>query len=241
MTSPLENPADRQLPTDRESLRALVTALAAEPDILNQLGYALAVPGGLDPQLVALWHQAADKDASVLALHHTLGGASGQAAPGNHDHGIPRIWRRTSNVALPSKVAADAEAKDTGIGDLTITAKTTKEYLVFLTCRVNSAGGAANVDLKLRYTVGTTTTAPAAVTTASAQADAFSVGAISGQPDTRTFVTLIRGDFLTGGVAQLPVNIAAFHDVTTGAGTVTIDQASGSVRRLMVLEGASVA
>jgi hypothetical protein len=239
-TSPLSDPQTPRMPTDRESLRQLVDALASEADILHQLAYALALEGGLDPQLIALQHQAADTDGSLVALHHTLGAGARQSSAGNHDHGVPRIWRTSSNVALATVVAADAEAKDTGIGDRLFTAKSSKEYLIIYTARVASATADASVDLRLRYTVGVGGAVPVAVTTAATLLYGHSVPGVVGLPATATVLHSVSGAFLTGGVAQLPVNVAAFHDVVTGGGTVTIAQSTGALRRLIVMEGAAV-
>ena len=96
MSAPLADPAANKIPTDRQSLRELIAALTGQPDILGELSVALATGMGLDPRTVAALHQAADTDASALAVHHTLGAGPRQASPGNHDHGTPRIWRRSS-------------------------------------------------------------------------------------------------------------------------------------------------
>lgn len=239
MSSPLTDPDERSIPTDRESLRSLVTALLGEPDIFGSLARGFVEIVGTDGPLVSLLHQAADTDGSPLALHHTLGAGARQAAAGNHDHPAPRIWRAQSNSALASKVTADAEAKDTGVGDLLFTARAAKQYLIIYTARVNSAGGAANVDLRLRYETAIAPAAPASPDAASDLFYSHSVGAVSGQPDTQTVLTQVSGDFFTGtgGLGSTAVKVAPFHDVVSGAGTVTVDQATGSLRRLIVLEG----
>ena len=239
MTEPLTDPGARAIPTDRESLRQLVTALLGEPDIFGALARGFVEVVGTDGPLVSLLHQAADTDGSPLALHHTLGAGARQAAAGNHEHPTPRIWRAQSNSALASKVAADAEAKDTGVADLSFTARATKQYLIIYTARVNSTGGDANVDLRLRYETAISPAVPASPSAASASLYGHSVGAASGQPDTQTVLTQVSGDFFTGtgGLGSAPVKVAAFHDVVTGAGTITVDQASGALRRLIVVEG----
>lgn len=233
----LVDPAAQRIPTDRQSLRDLITALMAQPDILAELASALATGMGLDPRIVVALHQAADTDASAQAIHHTLGTGPRQAAAGSHEHTVPRIWRRQSNSALSTFVSATAEGKDTGIGDLLITAKNTKEYLVFYTARVSLTGADSSVDLRLRHTVaGTPTGTPATVTNTSTFLHGHSVAAQAGMPASETVLHRVTGTFLTGGVAALPVHVAAFHNLIAGGGTAEVAQASSSVRQLVVME-----
>lgn len=243
MSQPLSDPASNRLPTDRANLLLLVDALTGQPDILGRLGGAIIESAGQDGRLVAALHVAADTDASILAIHHTLGTRSGQAAAGNHEHTTPRIWRKQSNAAESGIAIATAEQKDAGIGDLLFTAKSSRQYLVLYTARVDQTTADASVDLRLRYTVAASPTGtPASPSNASAQLTGHSVQSQVGLPNTAVVVHTVAGSFLTGGVAQLPVHVAAFADLVTGGGggTATIAQATGGQRQLIVLEGSAV-
>lgn len=238
MTSPLQDPDARTIPTDRESLRALVTALLGEPDIFGILARGFVEIVGTDGPLVSLLHQASDVDGSPFAQHHTLGAGARQAAAGNHDHLIPKLWRKRSDSALATIVLADAEKKDTGLGDLTITARANREYLIGYTAQVGASGADVNFDLRVRYRVGTATTAPGAVVNTDPQAAASSMPGRPGLPRSVVVLDVLGGSFLTGGEPSLPVNLAAFYDVTTGAGTGSVAQSAGARRLLFCMEAA---
>lgn len=77
---------------DRESIQGLLDEFERQPDLLGALVRAVAGGLSVDPDQVAILHDASDVDGSPLALHHTLGAGARQAAAGNHGHAASGPW-----------------------------------------------------------------------------------------------------------------------------------------------------
>jgi hypothetical protein len=221
---------------------------------LDQIVEAVISKLAGDPAAIARAHQAADVDAGPQAMHHTLGGSSGQSAAGNHLHDgryvtspstvakqedHPRTWFTSTTLANSSIVLATAETKDS-LGDITFEMINFRDYTFIYVARFSAVTAVISMDARVRITRGTP---PGSVTNTDDLAATASVpidNLTGSGADSRTVLGHQRcpNDFLPGDYRA-----AAFFDVTSGAGTLTVDQpgGTGSRRSLIVIESPSAA
>lgn len=81
--------------------------------------YNVSMPNSPSPEEVNAFHLNSDKDASPLALHHTLGRGPTQAAPGNHTHNGKDSPFIDFNNILNGWLNLDGGLPDTVYGGLT--------------------------------------------------------------------------------------------------------------------------